>query len=51
MARELRGLEEAMRACGCSNGVIITRDENGEYQTEAGLVRSIAAIEWFRGCR
>jgi uncharacterized protein len=48
LARELRGLEEAMAETGCKNAVIVTRDEKSEYSTGIGPVQAIPAIDWFR---
>jgi hypothetical protein len=48
LARELRGLEEAMTETGCKNAFLVTRDERSEYETGAGTVQTVPAIEWFR---
>jgi len=46
--RELRGLDEATGATRCSNALIVTRAESGEYRLPGGVVaRAIPIVEWF----
>lgn len=45
-ARELRGLREAMDAYGLTEGTIVTLQETGEVEDEAGHVRIVPVVEW-----
>ncbi len=45
-ARKLRGLREAMEAYGLAEGTIITLQESGEVEDEAGHIRIVPVVEW-----
>jgi len=44
--RELKGINEAMRSYQLDYGLIITRDHEEKVETEAGVVRMVAAWRW-----
>ncbi|HII99229.1 MAG TPA: ATP-binding protein, partial [Methanoregula sp.] len=50
-ARELRGLHEAMEAYGLTEGTIVTLQESGEVEDEAGLVRIVPVTDWLESLR
>ena len=44
--REMNGLTEAMRALGIDRGIIVTRDEEDHFDTDAGTVDIVRAWKW-----
>jgi Predicted ATPase (AAA+ superfamily) len=44
--REIRALSEAMNESGVKNSILVTRNETGEVQTEAGTVSIFPAWQW-----
>ena len=44
--REMNGLTEAMRALGIKRGIIVTRNEEDHFDTDAGRVDVVKAWKW-----
>ena len=44
--RELRGLRQAMRERGLSEGTIVTLDEDDRFTTEEGIIQVVPAWRW-----
>ena len=44
--REINGLTEAMAAFKLDHGIIVTRDEEDHFETDAGSVDVVKAWKW-----